>query len=261
MILPEVIRRSLKTGDGRAEDIGMSGAAVLVYPEQVLKVQPDGPEARNEVSMLRWLGDKLPVPAVEAWTAEDGRAYLLMERCGGRMACDPAYLEDAETLVELLAGALKALWAVDVSGCPSCQGLSQKLAYARYNVEHGLVDTDRVEPATFGPGGFRDPAHLLAWLEDNRPAEDTVLSHGDFCLPNIFGAGAELTGLIDLGKTGTADRWCDIAICYRSLSSNLAGRYGGKPRTDFDPRGLFNALGMAADEEKLRYYLLLDELF
>lgn len=261
MTLPEMIRRSLRAGEYRREGIGMSGSAVLVYPDQVLKMQPDGPEARNEVFMLRWLKDRLPVPAVEAWTVEDGTAYLLMERCEGRMACDTAYLDKPEELAALLANGLRALWAVDVRDCPSDKGLSQKLAQARYNVEHGLVDMGNVEPATFGPKGFRDPAHLLEWLESHRPAEEPVLSHGDCCLPNLFGVGERLTGFIDLGRTGRADKWCDIALCCRSLGGNLAGRYGGRLRHDFDPKRLFDVLGMDMDEEKIRYYILLDELF
>lgn len=261
MTLPEMIRRSLRAGEYRREGIGMSGSAVLVYPDQVLKIQPDGPEARNEVFMLRWLKDRLPVPAVEAWTVEDGTAYLLMERCEGRMACDTAYLDKPEELAALLANGLRALWAVDVRDCPSDKGLSQKLAQARYNVEHGLVDMGNVEPATFGPKGFRGPAHLLEWLESHRPAEEPVLSHGDCCLPNLFGVGERITGFIDLGRTGRADKWCDIALCCRSLGGNLAGRYGGRLRHDFDPKRLFDVLGMDMDEEKIRYYILLDELF
>lgn len=261
MTLPEMIRRSLRAGEYRREGIGMSGSAVLVYPDQVLKIQPDGPEARNEVFMLRWLKDRLPVPAVEAWTVEDGTAYLLMERCEGRMACDTAYLDKPEELAALLANGLRALWAVDVRDCPSDKGLSQKLAQARYNVEHGLVDMGNMEPATFGPKGFRGPAHLLEWLESHRPAEEPVLSHGDCCLPNLFGVGERITGFIDLGRTGRADKWCDIALCCRSLGGNLAGRYGGRPRHDFDPKRLFDVLGMDMDEEKIRYYILLDELF
>ena len=177
------------------------------------------------------------------------------------MACDTSYLDRPEELVALLANGLRALWAVDVGDCPSDQGLSQKLAQARYNVEHDLVDMENVEPGTFGPGGFRDPGHLLEWLESHRPAEEPVLSHGDCCLPNLFGVGERLTGFIDLGKTGRADKWCDMALCCRSLSSNLAGRYGGRPRHDFDPKRLFDVLGMDMDEEKIRYYILLDELF
>lgn len=47
----------------------------------------------------------------------------------------------------------------------------------------------------------------------------------------------------------------------RILSANLKGRYGGVPRPDVDPNRLFEALGIEPNEEKLRYYILLDELF
>lgn len=261
MYLPELIRSALEECPFREDTMGKSTASVLLLPHQVLKIQPDGDEAQNEVRMLRWLGDKLPVPAVLAHAVERGTSYLLMERCEGAMACDDRYLDAPEELVELLANGLKALWAVDVSGCPSDQGLTQKLAQARYNVDHGLVDLEDAAPSTFGHGGFRDPAHLLEWLEEHRPAEESALSHGDFCLPNLFGTGAVPTGFIDLGKAGVADRWCDIALCCRSLSANLEGRYGGVPRPYFDPDRLFDALGLEPDEEKLRYYILLDELF
>ena len=56
--------------------------------------------------------------------------------------------------------------------------------------------------------------------------KDTFI-HGDFCLPNIFADDSGLTGLIDLGRAGVADKWQDIAICYRSLSNNYSGKYNG----------------------------------
>ena len=84
-----------------------------------------------------------------------------------------------------------------------------------------------------------------------------MLSHGDFCLPNVFVESQQLSGLIDLGRTGVADRWQDIALCWRSLKHN----YSGKVYENFDPDCLFDALGIVPDREKLNYYILLDELF
>ena len=45
--------------------------------------------------------------------------------------------------------------------------------------------------AIFGCQGKTDKwtiraTELINWLYDNKPEEDFVLSHGDFCLPNIF---------------------------------------------------------------------------
>lgn len=128
-------------------------------------------------------------------------------------------------------------------------------------MENNLVDLDNVEPTTFGKDGFKNPAELLGWLYDHMPEEEPVLSHGDYCLPNLFGIHDQMTGYIDLGRTGIADKWCDIAICYRSLSHNFSGRYHGASYSGYDETGLFRELGIEPDWEKLHYYILLDELF
>lgn len=76
----------------------------------------------------------------------------------------------------------------------------------------------------------------------------------------MFAENGQITGYIDLGKAGVADRWQDIALCYRSLKQNFGGKFGAKNR-DFSPDALFEKLGVEKDPEKLRYYILLDELF
>lgn len=261
MRIPEEISACLEDGAFQADELGMSQASVRLYPHQVLKCQSDTVEAKNEAVMLRWLAGKLPVPKLLACAAENGTAYLLMERCLGEIACAQRYLDDPALLCRLLANGLKALWAVDIRQCPSDWRLEHKLAQAEYNVRNGLVDMENVEPDTFGPNGFKDPEHLLDWLMAHRPAEEPVLSHGDLCLPNLLGVGDRAAGFIDLGRTGVGDKWCDIAICYRSLRDNLAGRYGGRPRPGGGEDLLFRELGIAPDWEKIRYYILLDELF
>lgn len=179
------------------------------------------------------------------------------------MLCDEEYLTNPDKLVEFVAMGLKQLWQVDVSNCLyKTSRIEERLKMARWNVENGLVDTDNVEPETFGEGGFANLEELLIWLENNRPKEDIVLTHGDFCLPNIFIDGNEISGFIDLGKMGPADRWQDIAIVLRSLKHNFEGKYfGGRIFCEFEPEMLLDKLGIEMDEEKNRYYMLLDELF
>ncbi len=119
----------------------------------------------------------------------------------------------------------------------------------------------RDRPGTCGANGFRSPEALLYWLEDNRPPEEPVLSHGDFCLPNLLLHGDTLAGYIDLGRAGLADRWQDIALCYRSLLHNYDGTYSGVSHAGWHPGMLFEALGLRPDWDRIRYYILLDELF
>jgi len=161
-----------------------------------------------------------------------------------------------------LAKTLKKLWSVDVKNCPRVNSLENKLALAEYFVNHNLVDVEDAEPSTFGPDGFENPKELLKWLKENQPKNfEPVLSHGDFCLPNVFFEGENLSGLIDLGDLGVADKYQDIALCHRSLKHNFNGSFGGKIYEDFNADLLFEKLGLEPDWEKIRYYTLLDELF
>ena len=260
MVLPESIRSLIKNEEYEENNVGMSGSGVWMFREKVLKFERCGEQTKAESAMLGWLRGKVPVPQILAEEIREGVRYLLMSRVPGKMSCDEIYMHDPERLVKLLAKALRMLWSVDVAGCPVDNRLDRKLRQAEYCVENGLVDLENVEPETFGEGGFRDPGDLLEWLKRNKPEETPVLSHGDFCLPNIFLEGDAVSGFIDLGRCGIADKYQDIALCYRSLRHNFDGTYG-LSYPGFEPMMLFRELGIDPDWEKIRYYILLDELF
>ncbi|MCI8443540.1 MAG: hypothetical protein HFG27_13610 [Provencibacterium sp.] len=63
------------------------------------------------------------------------------------------------------------------------------------------------------------------------------------------------------GGGGVYDRYQDIALAYRSLQELLEEQQGRKVLHGFSPQLLFDALNIPPDWEKLRYYILLDELF
>jgi kanamycin kinase/aminoglycoside 3'-phosphotransferase-3 len=240
---------------------GMSGSRVLMYDEYVLKIEKTRPEDLDTIAVMRWLEGQIPVPRIAAYERKAGFSYTLMSRVQGRMACDEYYLERPEELATLLAEALRMLWSVNTAGCPRERSIDTELAEARCRVEQHMVDMDNVEPETFGPGGFSGPEELLGWLYDHRPPYEPVLSHGDFCLPNIYLDNGKISGFIDLGDTGIGDKWRDIALCYRSLKHNAEGIYGGKVYSDTDPMLLFKKLQIEPDWDKIRFYLLMDELF
>ena len=241
--------------------IGKSGSEVRCYEDMVLKIEPRQEGFAADVAMLRWLQERIPVPQVLAAVQTQEQQFLLMSRIRGKMACDAQLMLDPEGLVTMLADALKTLWAVDVAECPKHHTLEDDLLEAEKRVAQGRVDMDDVEPETFGPGGFESPQRLLAWLQENKPPLEPVLAHGDFCLPNVFFENGKLMGFIDLGGCGISDKWRDIALCHRSLRHNFCGKYAACPQEDFDPDLLFEKLGIAPNREKLRYYVLLDELF
>lgn len=262
MNIPDNIKKLIEGKPYTSDDIGMSGSKIMVFDDSVLKIV--NYQRENEdgvVQMMRWLDGKISVPKVIAYEKDDEYQYLLMSKVPGKMSCDEYYLEHPKELLALLAEALKMLWNVDISNCPRNRNIDAELKEAKYRVDNNLVDLDNVEPTTFGEGGFENPRALLKWLEGNRPNYEPVLSHGDFCLPNIFIEDGKISGFIDLGDTGIGDKWRDIALCYRSLKHNFDGTFGGKVYADFNPDMLFEALGIEADWEKLKFYILLDELF
>ena len=259
--IPRKLRELLGDEPFTVDHIGMSDSLVVLFEDKVLKIQRHCAESQTEYSMLRWLSGKLSVPRCLYHEVRDGLDYLLMSKVPGTMACSEENMAEPERLVQTLAGILKGLWSMDTTDCPVSWLPDRKLALAADAVERGAVDTEHVEPDTFGSDGFESPQALLDWLETHKPPMDPVLSHGDLCLPNVFLEDGRLSGLIDLGRSGVADRWVDIAICYRSLRDNYGGVYGGKSYSGFDPASLFRALDVEPDWEKIRYYLLLDELF
>ncbi len=252
--LPESIRRWVGGREFTADTTGMSAARVICFEDMILKIEKACAESDRERAAMAWMWGRLPVPRILCAETADGVNYLLMSRVAGEMACGEIWLRRPEAMIGLLAEGLNRLWSTDTADCPLENGLESKLRAARARVESGVCDTENVQPDTYGERGFENPAALLEWLTVNRPEETPVLTHGDYCLPNVFLKDGGVSGLIDLGRAGLADRWQDIALCYRSLKRNLG-------RESALPMRLFAELGIEPDWEKIRYYILLDELF
>lgn len=260
MRLPPAIAAHTAGKPFRLDATGLSGSTVAIFEDMVAKCEPVSEESENHLAMLRWLEGKIEAPRVIETVVQEGFRWVLMTRLRGEMACADSFRRDPHRMVRVLADAMKRLWAVDVVGCPVAQSPRAKLERARKTVEAGKVDMELVDPDTFGPEGFSSPAELLRWLEAHMPDCEPVLTHGDFCLPNVFLRDWQFSGFLDLGRSGAGDKWTDIAICWRSLRDNFGGHYG-EAVAGFHPDELFGALGIEKDEERLKYYLLMDELF
>lgn len=261
MNIPASIKRAIGHQKASPDSVGRSDASVLLFDDMVLKIQPDTSVSANEHRMMRWLQGKLPVPEIIEEAQADGRRYLLMTRVRGVYLCDEAILDDQHRLAELAAEGLRRMWAVDITGCPSDRTLDRKFREIEAALKAGRITMEQAGQAdTYGPNGFASPAALFDWLVKHRPAEEPVFSHGDYCTPNVYADALGVTGFIDLGQSGVADRWVDIDKGLWSMWANTTGLFGGKKRS-FDRQLLFEALGMQPDDDKIRYYGLLDELF
>lgn len=247
---------------GTPDNLGCSGATVLAYPDRFLKIQEDCNVSASEFHMLTWLQGRLPVPRIIASAHEDGQRWLVTSRMPGQYLCTDELLDDQPRLAQLCADALRRLWAVDIADCPTNRTLDEKFREIEEGLRGGWITREQAgDPSIYdvSAGGFASPAALFDWLVAHRPAEELALTHGDLCLPNIFYGEGGLTGFIDVGLAGVADKWLDIEKCLWSMWANTTGFFGGKQRP-FDRQLLFDTLGMQPDGDKLRYYGLLDAL-
>lgn len=256
--LPKKIQKHLDGLSYQSDSVGKSSANILIFENCVLKIQEICEEAENEVFALQWLENKIAVPKLFEYVIEDNKLYLLMER----IKTTSIDFKNLDLVTTVLADILKNLWAFDISTFSKKTSLLEnRLKAASYNIEKNLIDMNQVQPETFGKSGFRTLSDLLAWLEENKPKEDLVFTHGDFTLANILINDNQLGALIDLGKSGPADRWQDIAICLRSLCSNIEKYYPNLYDKETIQNILLDKLQIPLNKEKLNYYILLDELF
>ena len=204
-----------------------------------------------EMVRLRWLRDFVAVPAVRNFLLTDDAAWLITTALPGRTAwqwldADPAA---GPMVVDALADFLLRLHAIPVDACPfdSGQTVRRRLAWAR--IDAGLVDTDDFGDAHEGWSARQVGTAMDAML----PLPfDRVVTHGDYSLDNLLIDNGVVTGCIDVGRVGVADRYQDLAILHDCLG-------------EFDEAlqwRLFDRYGVAApDADRLRFHLLLDELF
>jgi kanamycin kinase/aminoglycoside 3'-phosphotransferase-2 len=195
-------------------------------------------------------------PATEVLDAgsRGGVAWLVTAAVSGRTLADPWPLPMRGLLVDNLADICGALHRIPVTACPFRRDLAVTIPAAAGAVRNGAVDPSDYDDERAG----RTPVDLLDELLDTRPAaEDLVVCHGDLCLPNVLAdpeTGA-ITGMVDLGRLGVADRHQDLALVTRSLGP-INGQYGPDASERFLRR-----YAAPADRGRLDYYRLLDEFF
>ena len=252
--LPEKIRAMVSGLPYEMDSVGLSGSTVITFDAMVLKIEDWTPQISESMKVLAWAQDRLPVPRILCHQVMEGKSYLLMSRIPGKMACDPFWMERPEDVTALLAQGLHMIWHVPADPFLPSITLEDDLNTVRRHVADGRTNDELPE------WGFSSPAEALAYLETHRPSFDPVLSHGDYCMPNVLLDQHAVSGFIDLGHMCVQDRYVDIADCYRSLKHNYDGTFGGKVYPDFDPDLFLQKLNIQVDRAKLQYYLVLGAL-
>ena len=227
---------------------GLAGGA-NAYLKILAAVEDD--DLRRERDVLEWLASRLPVPRVLHFSQESQTQHLLMTEAPGSSAADELQATEAAQVISQLAEALRAVHDVDISACPFDMRLDVKLAEARARIDSGLVDEGDFEGVNMGRSAMDIYHELIATRPDY---EELVFTHGDYCLPNIMLKDGAVSGFLDLGRAGVADRYTDLALAARSIRHNM----GDERLVNL----FFHAYGLGeVDWRKVDYYILLDELF
>jgi aminoglycoside 3'-phosphotransferase-1 len=205
----------------------------------------------DEMVRLRWLARYIPIPAVEGFVATHDEAWLLMTAVPGQTAYQllKAQPDARVEIVDALATFLRRLHAIPTSECPFNSDHAYCLSRARERIDADLVDEDDFDDEREGWTAEQVWEAMQRLLP---MPSDFVVTHGDFSLDNILMLDVEVVGCIDTGRVGIADRYQDLAIlwnCLGEFDASLQNR-------------LIEQYGLAeADERKLEFYLLLDEMF
>jgi aminoglycoside phosphotransferase len=255
--MPSDVERVLRGRDHERVAVGLSRADVFrfdggLYLKAVVRndVDPCFGSLEGECRRLEWLSGKLPIPAVVAFARDESRDYLVLSELAGRHAA--AETPSASTMpvvVERLAEACRLFHSASAHACPFSESADTLIEQARGRLEAGLVDVEDFDDDRRG----RDPRALFDDLRALRPKrEELVLSHGDFCLPNVILQGGRLAGFVDLGRAGVADRWRDVALCAHDIGERWGVEWGARfvELCGGDPR-----------DEARSFYVLLDEFF
>jgi streptomycin 3"-kinase len=218
-------------------------------------------ELAGERDRLAWLhGRGVSCPEIVDWRETEDGACLVMTAIPGIPAVE---LTGANLLKAWpsMAGNLDAIHQLPADQCPFDRSLRSMFQRAV-----DVVSRDAVNP-DFLPDADKDrpAAELLARVERDLPARlhqeaaSKVVCHGDPCLPNFMvdPDSLQCTGLIDLGRLGTADRYADLAL----MVANAEENWTTADQSDSAFVALFASLEIATpDRDRLAFHLRLDPL-
>ena len=201
---------------------------------------------RDEGDRLAWFAGRLPVAEVVAMAP----GVLVTAPPAGSPGTEMVHHVEVEALIRAFAHSLRRIHELPIDDCPFPRGVDDELAAAATRVERGSIDTSRLAPAYQRYA----PSRLHELLVASRPPgdEDPVVVHGSYGLGAIHLEHGAVTGYLDLGRAGVADRYVDLAVAARELAATISPEALGP---------FFVEYGIDyPDLRKVDFYVLLDEL-
>ena len=227
----------------------LSGPDGAVRFAKVARGTDHYPTLHGESERMIWAAPYLPVPTVVALEQLGDATILVTQGLPGHDATNAAWRGDLPALVRALGHGLRAFHqAVGEEWCPFRFDLARALAHVEERVRADDINREGFHPEH----AHLTPAAALAELEASAPPdEDLVVCHGDFCPPNVLLADGRVTGFVDLGELGAADRWWDVAVGAWSVGWNFG--------EELEPL-FYESYGIEPDPGRIRFFRLLYDL-
>ncbi len=204
----------------------------------------------NDYLNYKWLEGKVPVPEIVFYEKLEECELLCMSELQGKTLEDYFDKQGERENVIKYANSLKRLHSLKIDNCALAQSLDARLSKAKYNLENGLINIAELQPENQN----YNLDELFAKLLSIKPSShELVFTHGDYCFDNIIYDNDNLSGFIDLGNGGVADKYQDIALAIRSIKDDFNSEL---VNLFYEEYGLIEV-----NKDKLEFYTLLDEFF
>lgn len=204
---------------------------------------------RDEAARLTWASDFSRVPRVLEVGEGAVQTWLMTEALEGEHAVATQWIADPKRAVTALGEGLRQFHeSLHVPSCPFSWSVTDRLDAIHQRAARGEIDirNSQVE--------HRDLSleSALNRLESPPPVDSLVVCHGDACAPNtLLDVHGRVSGHVDLGALGIADRWADLAIAPWSTTWNYGPGWESL---------LLDAYKFPADPERIDHYRLLWDL-
>lgn len=217
-------------------------------------------ELQQERDRAEWLcANGIPGPAVLDWHADDAGACLVTRAVVG-VSADTVPAATLARAWESVSDAVRRLHDLPAESCPFSRDLAQTFAKAQDVVARGAVNPDFLPVEQQETEPVLLLSRLAPQLEQRleQEAAESVVCHGDLCLPNIIldPDTLDVAGFIDLGRLGTADPYADISL----LLANARETWPGEAEARVADEAFARRYGIELDEDRRRFYLHLDPL-
>lgn len=246
--LPMSIRAIVDSANVTPITAGMSADEVYRIDADETYYLKIGNSLKAESERLQWLEGKLPTPRMIHFEVNRGNHYLLTSAIKGKMMYEADLPIDRR--LELMAEGAQMWHSLPIEDCPFDFTIHAQIDAARHELDNGRVHAHHFDSIYFGKSPHELFSDLLNAMPDGE--EDLVVTHGDYCLPNIL-VDVErdcISGFVDVGDMGISDRHLDLVLGSRSIQFNLGGKYINR---------FYQLYDIKRDHAKYHFYSILNE--